>query len=380
MVGIYVHIPFCVTRCTYCDFATAPYNLARSRQYHRALLREIGSFPPSFLPEEEVHTSADSIYIGGGTPSTMTSEQIAEIISELRSKFSVAEGAEITLEADPGTFDLEKGRGFLQAGVNRISLGAQSFDDAELRRVKRAHSSDETLEAFHMLRALGCRAINIDLIIGLPGQNRASWQRNVRTALELRPEHISLYMLELEPGTPLYRDHLAGRADLPDEEQVADWYCWSIDELGAAGYQHYEISNFALPGHASRHNLKYWSGTPYYGFGLSAHSFTGARRYWNESNLELYLHAVARQGHSVAGARQLSAEERLSERLFLGLRRRAGVDLEELGREFGVDLVKRVNERIVSMRDAGLVSLHGSRLELTRAGLLLSNEVFAELI
>lgn len=310
----------------------------------------------------------------------MTSEQIAEIISELRSKFSVAEGAEITLEADPGTFDLEKGRGFLQAGVNRISLGVQSFDDAELRRVKRAHSSDETLEAFRLLRALGCRAINIDLIIGLPGQTGASWQRNVRTALELRPEHISLYMLELEPGTPLYRDYLAGRADLPDEEQVADWYCWSIDELGAAGYQHYEISNFALPGHASRHNLKYWSGTPYYGFGLSAHSFTGARRYWNESNLELYLHAVARQGHAVAGARQLSAQERLSERLFLGLRRRAGVDLEELGREFGVDLVKRVNERIAPMGDAGLVSLQGSRLELTRAGLLLSNEVFAELI
>jgi len=264
--GIYIHTPFCRSRCSYCDFATGMFESDTAERYVRALVAEISRWS-----EVEPSAPIDTIYFGGGTPSLLTVEQLGNILNAVRDRFDVAPDAEITLEINPGdggtspASRLEVLEGWRRLGINRASFGAQTFDDRELKMLGRTHDSGDITRTFQHLRDAGFDNINFDLIAALPGQTMAGWKRNLDEALQLRPEHLSLYLLDLHEGTPLHDQINRGMRRKPDEDLAAEMYALMIERVCAAGYEHYEISNFCLPGFESRHNTKYWSGAPYYG-------------------------------------------------------------------------------------------------------------------
>ena len=254
LAGVYIHIPFCRARCSYCDFATGAYEGALAGRYVRALVEEIERFAEG---RSGGAPAADTIYFGGGTPSLLASEQVAHILKTVRRTFRVVRDAEVTLELNPGTVTLEQLRALRALGVNRVSFGAQTFDDRELRRLGRTHTADDVRRTFHELREAGFTNVSFDLIAGLPGQTLAAWSRNLDEALALRPEHLSLYLLEVHEGTPLAEQLRRGRWPYPDADLAAEMYLHMLDRAHAAGYAQYEISNFCLPGRESRHNTKY---------------------------------------------------------------------------------------------------------------------------
>ncbi|MBI4481636.1 MAG: radical SAM family heme chaperone HemW [Acidobacteria bacterium] len=357
-LGLYIHIPFCEKKCSYCDFRTGSYEPAVAGRYARALVREVETF------RARGRHSADTVFFGGGTPSLLIPAQLESILAALHEAFEISADVEITLEANPGTLEPEKARAFRSLGVNRISLGVQSFDDAELRRLRRTHDSGAARRAVSSLRRVGFQNFNLDLILGVPGQTDQSWRNNLKQVAELAAPHLSVYMLELHEGTHLFSDYLRGTANLPAEDQVADWYLETVDFLTGLGYNHYEISNFALPGRECRHNLKYWNNEEYIGFGLSSHSHWRGLRFWNEPALLRYLERVKATGEAVAG----SEVAQPSERIFLGLRKTEGVPLRE------------VEGRVERFFEAGLLERVGDRVRLTRRGILVSNEIFAQLV
>src|SRR5712692_323497 len=279
--GVYLHIPFCRSHCSYCDFATGMYEGELADRYVNSLIREITRWS-----EVDSPAAVDTIYFGGGTPSLLKPAQIERILKAVRDCFRLVGGAEITLELNPGDGGAsaaarqETVREFRRLGINRASFGAQTFDDRELKQLGRTHTSADIRSTFQRLREAGFENINFDLIAGLPGQTLRGWKRNLDEALELRPEHLSLYLLDVHEGTPLADQIHSGAQPKPDDDLAAEMYRVMIERVTVAGYQHYEISNFCLPGFQSRHNTKYWSGAPYYGFGCSAHSYDGARRRW----------------------------------------------------------------------------------------------------
>ena len=266
--GLYVHIPFCSSRCSYCDFATGLYQSELAERYVCALVQEIRS---SSCRREH----ADTIYFGGGTPSLLEPSQLERILSALFEQFDIDEAAEITLEINPGSATPEKLRAFRRLGINRASFGTQTFDDAELAKLGRSHNAADALRTFADLRDAGFANVSFDLIAGLPGQTLEGWQRNVEQALKLKPEHLSFYLLEVHSGTPL-ADHIKrGLQPVPDEDLAGVMYRWMLEQASAAGYEHYEISNLCSPNFESRHNVKYWTGDSYFGFGCSSHSYDG---------------------------------------------------------------------------------------------------------
>ncbi|HKZ01467.1 MAG TPA: radical SAM family heme chaperone HemW, partial [Pyrinomonadaceae bacterium] len=265
--GIYIHIPFCRSRCSYCDFATSVYERELAERYVKALSRELGAWgDDAGLPE------IDTIYFGGGTPSMLTPKQVEAILTVVHTRFEVSDNTEVTMEMNPGSLTVETLCDFKRLGITRASFGAQTFDDRQLARLGRSHTARETRQTFGALRKAGFENISFDLIAGLPGQTVDGWRRNVDEALELRPEHLSFYLLEVHEGTPLAEHIKLGKQPQPDEELAARMYELMLERSGRAGYVHYEISNLSLPGFESRHNTKYWTGAPYYGFGCSAHS------------------------------------------------------------------------------------------------------------
>jgi oxygen-independent coproporphyrinogen-3 oxidase len=335
--GIYIHIPFCRTRCSYCDFATGQYESGLSERYVRAIAREISSFAANTGRTVEPHVVADdtrgvvalddetrrvdTIYFGGGTPSLLTPSQITRLIEAVRAHFNVSTDAEVTMEMNPGTVTREAAEGFRDAGVNRASFGLQTFDDSQLRRLGRTHTAEDARRTLSTLRAAGFANVSFDLIAGLPGQSVAQWSRNMDEALALRPEHLSLYLLEVHEGTPLADQIRRGAHPQPDPDTAAEMYELLVERTTAAGYEHYEISNFCLAGRESRHNLKYWVGAPYYGFGCSAHSYDGhAARWSNERDTLRYVEMIERTGSAVIETTNLTARDREAESLFLGLR------------------------------------------------------------
>lgn len=373
--GVYLHIPFCVARCSYCDFATTRYRCDFAERYVRAVVREIESFPLD-VPRE-----IDSLYFGGGTPSTLDPRQIGRLIAAVRARFRLLADAEVTMEIDPATADRNRLCAYRQLGINRASVGAQTFDDEELAHLKRAHKAADTIALVADLRATGFAEINLDLIAGLPRQTLAVWQRNLDCAIELRPEHMSLYLLEVHERTPLARQILRGTVPAPDEDLAAQMYAVMIERLEGAGYEHYEISNFCLPGHRARHNMKYWTGAPVYGFGCAAHSFDGKRRRWaNERAAERYVRMIEEEGRAVVETVELDEEAARAETLFLGLRLMNGFDLKTYAARFGRNVLRDRAAEIARLRDAGLIELEGDRLRLTSKGAVLSNEVFVALI
>ncbi|MCX7751769.1 MAG: radical SAM family heme chaperone HemW [Blastocatellia bacterium] len=372
--GIYVHIPFCPYKCSYCDFDSGVYPESLIVAYLAALKQEIGRTSALLAGEEAF---VDTIYFGGGTPSLLDPERLGDLLWTLRRSFLVHTGAEITIEANPGTLTAQKARALRQLGVNRVSLGAQTFSEDELRVLGRHHTVEHVVESIALLREAGIENVSLDLILGIPGQGLASWERTMEHVFALRPAHISVYLLEVHEETPLAAQLARGVLVEPDEALTVQMYDWFLDRAEAEGYEHYEISNFCRPGFASRHNLKYWSDEPYLGFGCSAHSYDFRERRWNLATPRAYVEAMRERGEAVAGRIPMTESRRIEEALMLGLRRCAGVDLNAFRERYGVDVLERYGAQLAPLEDAGLIEISDGVLRLTRKGLVLANEVFA---
>jgi oxygen-independent coproporphyrinogen III oxidase len=370
-VGLYVHVPFCAAKCTYCHFAIDPRRPddARQDRYLRALLAEMGAAPAA---------AADTLYFGGGTPSLFSVDRLARVIDLARRRFSLPADAEVTVEANPADLDAAGYRELRSAGANRLSLGVQSFDDAVLSEMGRLHTAADSMRAVEQARGVGFGNVSVDLILGWPGETAARWERNLDGVAALAAPHLSLYVLEVEGRTLLRHRARSGALELPEDDLVADLYRRAVDRLSALGLERYEISNFARPGFESRHNSKYWADAPFLGFGMSAHSYREGRRWWNLDTYGGYCRAVEDRGASaaVAGQRVLSPRERAQEALFTGLRRREGVDLEAFAAVHGVDVMSDYAAGLSAPFAGGLVERRGRSLRLTERGILLSNEVF----
>ena len=375
IAGVYIHIPFCRSRCSYCDFATGLHEDALAERYVQALAKEI--LTSDVVADQPI----DTIYFGGGTPSLLKTDQLQSLLSVVKNRFRVDQNVEITMEMNPGTVDLDVLTQFRELGVNRASFGAQTFDDKELARLGRSHTTADTLKTFSDLRKAGFNNVSFDLIAGLPGQTLVRWQQNVDEALALRPEHLSFYLLEVHEGTPLAEHIRRGIQPKPDEDVAATMYEWMLERASAGGYEHYEISNLCLPGLASRHNTKYWTGAPYFGFGCSSHSYDGHERRWsNERDIKRYLTAVESDLSPVVEQQLLSASDLRSEAVFLGMRLMRGLDTKRYHDAFGVDLYSAHHDELDRFIGAGLVEVEGDRVKLTKAGALMSNEVFAAFV
>jgi oxygen-independent coproporphyrinogen-3 oxidase len=389
-LALYVHIPFCPTRCIYCDFnAYAGAGYLRER-YVAAVCRELAVWgrtwprrpgraeplPPMVPPDGwRVYT----IYLGGGTPSLLAPDQIAAMLAAARTAFHVEPDAEISMEVNPGSVDEAYFRAVRAAGVNRVSIGVQSFDDARLKALSRVHTAAEARQAYAAAHAAGVTNVNIDLIFGLEGQDLAAWRWELEHALALqpRPVHLSLYGLTVEPHTPLEVFVRRGRVRLPDADAQAEMYELAEDLLNAHGYEHYEISNWCLPGYACRHNLVYWRNEPYLGVGCGAHSALAGRRWANLAPPRAYCEAVERAGHAIDPAYEQAPDPvlDLADTLILGLRTAEGVCPDRLQARYGL-LPARYVAAIDELAAAGLVEQAGGALRLTRRGRLLANQVF----
>jgi oxygen-independent coproporphyrinogen-3 oxidase len=375
--GIYIHVPFCRSRCSYCDFATGAYEETLAERYVGALVSEIEAFDAA-SPRAKV----DTVYFGGGTPSLLSPAQVSRVLEAVRRRFETDARAEVTLEMNPGTVTPERLRRLREAGVNRASFGAQTFDDRELKRLGRTHTSDDTRRTLAALRDAGFDNLSFDLIAGLPGQTLEAWSRNLEEALSLAPEHLSLYLLEVHEGTPLADQIREGRYAAPDPDLAAEMYRLMAARTAEAGYEQYEISNFCLGGRESRHNMKYWTGAPYFGFGCSAHSFDGRSVRWsNERDARAYVTLVEERGSAVVRREHLDERGAGAEALFLGLRLLGrGVDLARHRALYHCDVRAEYAEDLARFGEAGLVEFDGDVLRLTPEGALLSNEVFSAFV
>ena len=365
--GVYLHIPFCRSRCSYCDFATDVFRNAETvDRYVSSLVTEIEGSSAAGVP-------VDTIYFGGGTPSLLSPEQIDNVLDAVRSKFSVDSDAEVTMEMNPATVTPRTLERYKQSGVNRASFGVQTFDDVELKRLARGHTAQDARDTFELLRRAGFENISFDLIGGLPEQTLTDWERNLDEAVMFGPEHVSLYLLEVHEGTPLAEQIRSERRPMPDEEAAAEMYELMLTKLSGAGYVQYEISNFAKPGFESRHNTKYWTLDPVYGFGVSAHSFDGRQRYSNQRDTLMYVRSIENGDPVEVHRETINAE---SEFAFLGLRLNSGIDLNDFRDRFGKDLMERHAEELEALFAAGLIARFDNFLSLTPRGRLYSNEVF----
>ena len=359
--GVYVHLPFCAVHCTYCPFAIST-DLSQQDAYVDALLREI---------DASDRADVDSVYLGGGTPSRTSLANLTRLFAGLREYFEIASDAEVTLEANPEDVDADAVAAWRAMGVNRISVGVQSFHDDELTAISRIHDRARALDAVRVAVASGARA-SLDLILGLPGQTPASFRESLDTAIDLGAGHLSLYMLDLEERTPLQAQVSRGRVTLPDDELVAALYVEAIDRLGSAGLRQYEISNFARPGDESRHNLRYWTRGPYHGFGLGAHSFLGETRFANTRDIRQY---IERAPNARDFSETLGDDEVRRETIFLGLRQTSGLDLQRLARLCGQEGIEWTER---GLRE-GWLRREGSRVAFTPAGFLQSNDYISQL-
>jgi oxygen-independent coproporphyrinogen III oxidase len=372
-LGVYLHIPFCVRKCAYCHFAIDPGRPADSRldRYLRALDTEIRASTGGV---------ADTLYFGGGTPSLVPPKQIGDLIKALESRYSLAADTEVTLEANPRDLDA---RGYSQlraAGVTRLSLGVQSFDDAVLREMSRDHTGGDAVAAVHAARAAGFDNLSTDLILGWPGETRERFLDGLRLLLDLAPDHVSLYVLETDGKSVVAHHARAGTLHLPDDDLVADLFNEAEDALAAAGIHAYEISNFARPGFESRHNLKYWDDGAFHAFGMAAHGFADGIRHWNEPTFGRYCAAMEAGGSARAGERRLSRQERLEEAVITGLRVRSGIDRAAFRARHSVDVIEQFGEALRLSIAAGLLAVDDANVRLTRRGVLMSSEVLSSIL
>jgi oxygen-independent coproporphyrinogen-3 oxidase len=394
-LGLYISVPFCRSKCTYCNFASDVFSRAVFEKYVTRLREEISQARETARQTgAPLESKVDSVYFGGGTPTLLDVAQLESVFVTIQQNFEVQAGAEITVECAPGTLNDQMLRSLAGFGVSRVSLGVQSFVDQEAASVARLHKRTTVVDDVARLRAAGISNINVDLIAGLPHQTAASWQRSLDELLMLEVPHASVYMLEVDDDSRLGRELLAGGKRyhahfVPDEDLTADLYEIACARLNSAGINQYEISNFARPGFESTHNLKYWTRQPYLGFGVDAHSMlplamlplamlplakSGAVRFSNPDSLDQYLAGAAKQ-HSV-----IRGQEAVEEAFFLGLRLNRGIDVEALREQFGTAAICAHEEAIAELLNAGLLETAGSSIRLTRRGRLFSNEVFERFI
>jgi oxygen-independent coproporphyrinogen-3 oxidase len=388
-LGIYGQVPFCASKCTFCNFSSGVERSTILGQYTQMLWRELERWPEIFrasgIPTEVMSLSVDSVYFGGGTPALLGEESLRSIVRGLREHLRWSEDVEFTLETTPGSVSTRLLEVLRWIGVNRLSIGAQTFDDGELRAVGRLHSAEETIELVQAGRRAGFGNISLDLIAGLPYQTGASFQHSLEVTAKLRPEHVSLYLFEVDEKSRLGKQVIHGgrlyhASAVPDDEFVADAYDSGCDFLAKAGYIQYEISNFALPGYESRHNRKYWQLAPYLGLGAGAHSFDGARRWSNQTNVQGYLASLDSGQSPIEECRVLSVGEQVEEFFFLGLRQAEGVNLEWAREHWGADAIRNWEGKIERLAREGWVDHHDGRVRLARRAYLVSNEIFQEFV
>lgn len=378
--ALYIHFPFCLKKCAYCDFTSFAGSSITPEVYGAGVIRDM-ELRAALLDSP---ACTETLYLGGGTPSLLPPEIVARFVTIARERYALTTEAEVTLEANPGTVTRKSLAGYREAGVNRLSLGVQSFDDRMLAVLDRVHSVTEARDAFVEARAAGFDNISLDLMHSLPGQTTSEWEVALAQAVELRPDHISAYGLTVEEGTPLYHLQEEGRLLLPDDEEGALMYRMTAGILAAAGYEQYEISNFALPGCRSRHNQVYWRREPYLGFGAAAHSFLSApnfgRRWRNPNDPAEYLHALAAGKLPEEDVAMLTRQEAMAETFFLGLRTTDGVDIDRFQETFGESVELVYGREIASLLVAGLLERHGVRLFIPASRLILSNQVLVKFV
>ncbi len=372
-LGLYIHIPFCRAKCDYCDFYSLPGREEVMDSYLKALLAHIKETAPTAKGWQ-----VDTVYIGGGTPSAFGRKRICAVLGEVKRRFDVTRDAEITCEANPESADGKFLAAVRRAGVNRLSLGMQSACDNELHAVHRLHDAAQVEEAVRLARKARIKNLSLDLIYGLPGQTMESWRKSVEAALSLKPEHLSCYGLKVEPGTPLDGRVMRGE-QLPDDDLQADMYLWMVDRLTQAGYPQYEISNFARPGCQSRHNLKYWLGKPYIGFGPGAHSDFGGRRYSFVRDLDRYITGILEGGRVIDGSELIPRRERSGEYLMLRLRTVRGIEEWEYRREYSMNF-DPLEQKLEEYEHQGWAAKRDRRWHLTPKGFLVSNQLISDLL
>ena len=365
-LGIYIHIPFCRSKCDYCDFYSLAGRDDRMDQYQKALLSHIKETAP--LAQD---FPVDTIYIGGGTPSYYGAKRLKELLGVIRKLYKVEKDAEVTVECNPDSVDVKSLKILRKAGVNRLSMGMQSANACELERIHRIHTPQQVNEAATAARKAGFTNLSLDLIYGLPGQTMDSWKATVEHALSLIPQHLSCYGLKVEEGTPLAARVAQGEI-LPDDDQQADLYLWTVGRLERAGYPQYEISNFAKPGFASRHNLRYWLTQPYIGFGPGAHSDFGGRRYSFVQDLDAYIQGVLQGGDIIDESEIIPKRERCGEYLMLRLRTVQGINEQEYRSTYFMDFAP-LQARLEQFRAQGWAEQTDGRWHFTPKGFLLSN-------
>jgi oxygen-independent coproporphyrinogen-3 oxidase len=372
VLGLYVHIPFCSAICNYCNFNRGLFDAALKERYVEALVAEIRQVGDG--------SEADTIFFGGGTPSLLEPSEIAAVIHACRQAFSLAPGAEVTLEANPESVTPARLEGFRDAGVNRLSFGVQSFRDEELQRLSRLHSSARARESFQAARAAGFDNVSLDLMMWLPGQRVDDWLESVDALIGLGPDHASMYLLEIYPNAPL-RDAMArGHWSVAPDDDAADMYLAGLERMDDAGYRQYEIANVARPGRESRHNLKYWTDGAWLGLGCGAHSTRAGVRWKNVASTADYVAAVTAGQAPVADRRPQSDDEQLEDALFTGLRLSRGIDLSVVRERYGVDVWALFGAELRLFVDEGILIYDGRSVRLTRRGMLVAHDVMAVFI
>ena len=382
-VGVYLHFPFCVKKCSYCDFLSGPADRGTKKAYSDALCREIYSFGREYGTREMISEGekipVDTIFLGGGTPSVMDPADLTRVMETVFKVFDVLPEAEISMEMNPGTFR-EELLAFVKKSINRVSLGLQSADDSELSRLGRIHTYSEFERCYAALRDAGISNINVDLMSAIPGQTLVSWEKSLTRILGMEPWHISCYSLIIEEGTPFFELLEKGRLDLPDEDEEREMYYLTERLMNAHGYHRYEISNYARPGYECQHNVRYWRRSPYIGFGIGAASLLDETRWSNTRDLQRYLSGSGSLSDIREEIHHLSVREQMEEFMFLGLRMMEGVSCADFAEKFGCELDSvygGVCERLIS---EGLLVREGDRYKLTSRGIDVSNAVLAEFL
>lgn len=372
--GIYLHIPFCVRKCAYCDFYSCT-RLDLIPEFVDAVHREM------HLTAQDMPGPFDSVYFGGGTPSTLGPQRIQSLLDRVESIYPVSPNAEITLEANPGTVKPEDFSAYRRAGVNRLNIGVQSFRNENLRFLGRIHTAEEAIATVEAARRAGFDNLGMDLMYGLPGQSPEAWRFDLKTAVSLNPEHLSCYMLSYEPGTPMERLRQGGHIRPMSDQQVGVLYDFTIEGLADHGYGQYEISNFARsPGLQSRHNRKYWQNVPYLGLGPSAHSYLPPRRYWNVKGIQAYIQALTSGRTPVDSREHLTPAQQMMEALYLGLRQTAGISMAEFDARFGGDFQTRFAPLLTELSENGWLYAENRRCALTPKGMLLLDALVSRFI
>ena len=375
-LGLYLHFPFCISKCPYCDFNS--YQLKEDNQissYISALYQEITTYSKK-LKKNNIKT----IYLGGGTPTILSGVQIYNILEFCKDKFAIDKNAEITIEANPGTLDGEKLKLLIESGINRLSLGAQSFNNLFLKKLGRIHNAQDIIDSYSLAREIGFSNINIDIMFALPDQTTEDLQATLKKAVSLKPDHLSLYNLTIKPGTEYYKEYKRGKLKLPTEDEEFDMYNWAINYLEENGFEHYEIANFAHPHKRSEHNLIYWQNKPYLGIGAGAYSFINGYRYMNYENPTRYIKEIMSGKLPVDNGEKLSLRKRMIETIILGLRTKDGVNYKKFVTRFKVDINNIFHKKIKKLVNLGLLQKDIFEIKLTKKGIFLANTVFREFV